>query len=135
MKRVFTLLLLLLLLMQQTFAQEDENLRLSNIKHNPLSITFTDQNGLYGFFDKQSGYYQPPIYDSIDDRCTDPLSPMFVKKDGLWGYVNRSNGEVVVPFQFSGGYGYPLYQNGYALIANRNPSDDGSITYQTYLLH
>lgn len=101
---------------------------------NELSVVVINDAGQYGFFDKLSGFYQEPIYEDIYDISSDPSSPLFVKKDGLWGYVNRSSGETTIEFLYDGGYGFPCFQNGYALVATLVERSASLTSYKLHLI-
>ena len=101
---------------------------------NELSVIIRSNAGLYGYFDKASGFYQAPIYEGIYDICSDPSSPLFVKRNGLWGYVDRSNGQPITAFCYDAGYGFPCYQNGYALVAMLIERSENLTAYALHLI-
>ncbi len=101
---------------------------------NELSVVVISDAGQYGFFDKTSGFYQEPIYEDIYDICSDPSSPLFVKKNGFWGYIERSSGRPITEFLYDAGYGFPCYQNGYALVATLVERNENSTSYKLHLI-
>ena len=51
----------------------------------------------YGFYDRQSGFLQMPVYEEIS-KLTDPNEPLIaVCVDQHWGFCKRDSGELVVP--------------------------------------
>ncbi len=60
---------------------------------------------LVGYFDKDSGFYQEPVYERILDSFPYyqhyPKSSLIAaKQNGYWGFLFRENGEVAVPFVY-----------------------------------
>lgn len=88
-----------------------------------LSFVFSDSSGKWGYFDKQSGFLQLPMFDYVYDRfCTDPNSPILVENDQKIGYLDRKNGKVLIPFQYSYYTEYSEFCNGYAVVKKANPN-------------
>ena len=74
-----------------------------------------------GFFDKASGFYQPPNpeYAMVmlwDDDGNGPIA--IWNADGLTGYVDRASGETVIPFIYTGQSDRVCFRNGYAMPAD-----------------
>ena len=78
-----------------------------------------EKDDLYGFYDKKSGFYQPPCYESIWDSYGEELI-IAESPDAGYGFIRRDTGEVVFPFQFglfeevgcAGGYVLAAYDRG-----------------------
>ena len=78
-----------------------------------------------GFFDKASGFYQPPIpeYTMVMLWGDDGSGPIAIENvDGLTGYVDRTTGETAIPFIYTGESDEVCFWNGYAM-----PADDLTI--------
>jgi hypothetical protein len=74
-----------------------------------------------GFFDKVSGFYQPPIpkYAMVMLWGDDGSGPIAIENaDGLTGYVDRATGETVIPFIYTGESDKVCFRNGYAMPAD-----------------
>lgn len=100
-----------------------------------LSYIITDECGTFGFYDKKSGYFQPPVYDAVyDSFCTEWECPILVNKNGYWGYVNRKTGEIQIPLRYTAISAYSEFCNGYALAAYENKSSD-SVSYVYELIN
>ncbi len=73
-----------------------------------------------GFYDKASGFYQPPRADNAQvipaGDGSGPIAVMDVK--GKVGYVSRETGETVIPFRYTGDVYAAGFYDGYA-----RPSD------------
>lgn len=78
-----------------------------------------------GFYDKVSGFYQPPIpeYNFVMLWGDDGIGPIAIENaDGLTGYVDRTTGETVIPFIYTGESDDVCFYEGYAC-----PADDITI--------
>lgn len=74
-----------------------------------------------GFYDKASGFYQPPVpdYQFIMLWGEDGSGPVAVENsDGLVGYVDRTTGETVIPFRYTGDSDEVCFWGGYARPAD-----------------
>ncbi len=66
----------------------------------------------YGFYDRQSGFLQMPVYEEIS-KFTDPNEPLIaVCVDQHWGFCKRTSGELVVPCVYDE---VDDYVNGFAI--------------------
>ena len=76
-----------------------------------------DDTSYEGFYDCVSGFYQPPEpeYHDVMLWGDDGSGPIAIRnKDGLTGYVSRTNGEIVIPFVYSGESMDVAFRSGYA---------------------
>lgn len=129
-KRLCILVCLLLLFPFRSRAEYS----LSLVRETALSYIVTDESGTFGFYDKKSGFYQPPLYDAIyDSFCTEWTSPILVNQDGYWGYVSRESGETRIPLRYTAISAYSEFCNGYALAAYANRTAD-SVSYAYELI-
>ena len=86
-----------------------------------------------GFYDKASGFYQPPIpeYAFVMLWGDDGSGPIAIENaDGLTGYVDRTSGETVIPFCYTGQSEYAAFNEGYALAANLNWLDENGMWHE-----
>lgn len=83
-----------------------------------------ESNGesLFGYFDKESGFFQQPRYENIRDNFPyfmhyERDARIAVKENGKWGFIYRETGEVALPFI----YDDILFTfcNGYALVVQK----------------
>ena len=92
-----------------------------------------------GFYDKASGFYQPPVpdYQFIMLWGEDGSGPVAVENsDGLVGYVDRTTGETVIPFRYTGDSDEVCFWGGYARPADEIiVEDSGSGFTKEALLH
>ena len=75
-----------------------------------------------GFFDKASGFCQPPVpaYAHVMLWDEDGSGPIAIENaDGLTGYVDRTTGETVIPFIYTGDGDGVCFRDGFAM-----PADD-----------
>ena len=82
-----------------------------------------------GFFDKASGFYQPPIpeYAMVMLWGDDGSGPIAIENaDGLTGYVDRATGETVIPFIYTGESDEVCFRNGYAMPADELTIEDAN---------
>nr|MCR5552667.1 WG repeat-containing protein [Oscillospiraceae bacterium] len=80
-----------------------------------------------GFFDKASGFYQPPIpkYAMVMLWGDDGSGPIAIENvDGLTGYVDRTTGETAIPFIYTGESDEVCFWNGYAMPADELTIED-----------
>ena len=74
-----------------------------------------------GFYDKMSGFYQPPIpqYEFVMLWGDDGSGPIAIENaDGLVGYVDRVTGEIAIPFIYTGDSDDVCFREGYAMPAD-----------------
>ena len=74
-----------------------------------------------GFLDKHTGFLQMPIleYKFVMLWGDDGSGPIAIEnQDGLTGYVDRANGDVVIPFIYTGDSDDVCFTNGYAMPAD-----------------
>ena len=82
-----------------------------------------------GFFEKASGFYQPPIpeYAMVMLWGDDGSGPIAIENaDGLTGYVDRATGETVIPFIYTGESDEVCFRNGYAMPADELTIEDAN---------
>lgn len=84
---------------------------------------------LYGYFDRQSGFFCYPQFEcvSLYNNNEEPL--IAISKDGKWGFCNRSNGDVVIACQYE--EVYRNFSNGYAIVVQTEVSES---YYEEYIL-
>ncbi len=83
----------------------------------------TDEKLLYGFFDRQSGFFCKPIFDEVSYYTKNSENLVAVQSaDELWGFCERSTGEIVIPFRFDGVCFD--FENGYAVVIEAGESFD-----------
>ena len=78
-------------------------------------------NDMEGFYDKASGFYQPPVseYVHVMAWAGDGTGPIPVENsDGLTGYLDRETGETVIPFRYTGDSDEVGFYQGYARPAD-----------------
>ncbi len=75
---------------------------------------------LYGFYDKESGFFQMPVYEEISGLTNQNEPLIAVCLDGHWGFCQRDSGKLVVPCVYDGVFDYV---NGFA-IGSIGESDD-----------
>ena len=124
------LIILLLCMCIDAYAAE-KNYR--EIRKEQWIIVIRDQEGLLGYYDVLSGYFQLPIYNSIFDN-PDYNAPILVEKNGLWGYIDRKNGKEIITLQYTADSAYSDFVNGYAVIGDQRQTSDGSMRYDYYLI-
>ena len=104
------------------------------IEDNPSAyrIQFYDgneQKSFEGFYDKASSFYQPPLpeYEMVMLWGDDGTGPIAVEnKDGLTGYVDRKNGEIAIPFIYTGESDDVCFHDGYARPADEILIEDAN---------
>ena len=74
---------------------------------------------LFGYFDKESGFFQSPRYEGILDSFPyrmnyDRDDRIAVKENGKWGFIYRETGELALPFIYDDILF--TFNNGYALV-------------------
>ena len=134
MKRNISLAIILVILLFCicTSACAAEN-KYKEIRKEQWIIVIRDQEGLLGYYDVLSGYFQFPIYNSIFDN-PDYNAPILVEKNGLWGYIDRKNGKEIIALQYTADSSYTDFVNGYAVIGNQIQTGDGSLRYDYFLI-
>lgn len=125
-------ILILLILCICTSAYAAEN-KYKEIRKEQWIIVVRDQEGLLGYYDVLSGYFQLPIYNSIFDN-PDYNAPILVEKNGLWGYIDRKSGKEIIALQYTAVSANSDFVNGYAVIGNQKQTSDGSLRYDYYLI-
>ncbi len=77
---------------------------------------------LFGYYDKDSGYFLSPRYEDVRDSFPYYLKQeksqlVSAKQNGKWGFLNRETGEIVLPFIYDDVLN--TFCNGYALVVQR----------------
>ena len=124
------LILLILCICTSAYAAENKS---KEIRKGQWIIVVRDQEGLLGYYDVLSGYFQLPIYNSIFDN-PDYNAPILVEKNGLWGYIDRKSGKEIIALQYTAVSANSDFVNGYAVIGNQKQTSDGSLRYDYYLI-
>ena len=85
---------------------------------------------LFGFYDKESGFFQMPVYEEVSG-FTDQNEPLIaVCLDGHWGFCQRDSGKLVVPCVYDNVFDYV---DGFA-IGSFSGDDENSFWDEKYEL-
>ncbi len=94
-----------------------------------ILIDKNHKNQKFGFFDKQSGFYQEPLYDGISFRTRNDEALIAICTDDKWGFCRRNDGKLVIPCIYDD---FEDFRHHYAIGILTN--DDANQLSDRYLL-